>query len=438
MSWVEEQELLTQEARLEAASPENVYRELKSISKRERGELSGRNDDFEAALIERKEPLINLGLACYGTNKDIFKALYKLALAEPRDAADARYRRGLRIGCLSNSSVPAAHLVFDFPRELIGEAEFQRMLTNGDSAEVEALLCNPQLSDEMLRDLYRHAGVFAALPEGRWCELVNLSRNNERLGRKEDTDDMPDVGHYRIHGAIFRLLEIAPLEIHWLRVLYRLLDQLDFQHVEHPETLDNVLPRWTQLDDKGHDDKPIEGYYTSLSLKDEFRCLVASLYGRKWSNDKFTVQGSLTARDVAMRCAYYGNADLSEKELRAGYNRDRGAFVFSVMNNVNLFCSDSLRKSFEEDILYDRITPRYLRRFELAKKERPDIESFFSREFLEKSASNREDARIENLKTAVKGVERRLTAIGERQRNLQQLVIGAAIMLAILVLAFKH
>ena len=32
------------------------------------------------------------------------------------------------------------------------------------------------------------------------------------------------------------LLEIAPVDKHWLRVLYDLLDQLDFQQVARPET----------------------------------------------------------------------------------------------------------------------------------------------------------------------------------------------------------
>jgi hypothetical protein len=437
MPWTDEQARLTQEARLHIASPEEVYRELQQIPQNARFELLVRNDEIEAALVERNEPLINLGLACYGTNKEVFKALFQHALGAPRDKADAQYRRGLRIGCLSNGSVPAAHFVFDFPRELIGEAEMHRVLANGESAEVEALLCNPSLSDEMLEELYQHTGAFAPIPEERWRNLVYVSRKNERLGREEDTDDSPDMGHFRIHKAIFRLLEIAPLEKRWLHVLHGLLDQLDFQQVAHPETIENVLARWAQLDDKGHDDKPIEGYFTSLSLKDEFRCLVASLYGRTYSNNKSTVQGGPTASDVAMRCAYYGNAELSAKELKAGYDRDREVFVFAAMNNNNLISKGTLRKTFEEDMVGGDLTRRYLRNFDLKKKKWPQIESYLSRELREDVARNKEDTRIEGIQTVVTGVEQRLAAIGEQLRKSQQLIIVAAIALAI-VLYFRH
>ena len=88
MPWEEEQERLTQEARLSVASPEEVVLELKRIAQRPRLELMGRDEAIEALLVERSHPLINLGLACYGTSKEVFKALYKHGLEKPADAAD--------------------------------------------------------------------------------------------------------------------------------------------------------------------------------------------------------------------------------------------------------------------------------------------------------------------------------------------------------------
>jgi hypothetical protein len=82
----------------------------------------GRNEAIEALLVERNDPLITLGLACYGTSEEVFTALYKHGLAKPADTADERYKLGLRIGCLSNRSVVAAHWVRDFPRRLCAAA----------------------------------------------------------------------------------------------------------------------------------------------------------------------------------------------------------------------------------------------------------------------------------------------------------------------------
>src|SRR5262249_33222601 len=131
-----------------------------------------RDEAIEALLVERNEPLINLGLACYGSSKEVFTALYKHGLEKPADAADERYKRGLRIGCLSNQSV--AKFGFDFPRRLIGPDEIQRVLAADE--EAEALICNPSVSDRLLEELYTRTGACAALAEERWSTLVFRAR----------------------------------------------------------------------------------------------------------------------------------------------------------------------------------------------------------------------------------------------------------------------
>jgi hypothetical protein len=77
MSWEAEQERPTRQARLYAANPEAVFEELKRLSRRSQIDLfADRGEKIEPLLLERNDPLINLGLACYGTNRDVFKALY--------------------------------------------------------------------------------------------------------------------------------------------------------------------------------------------------------------------------------------------------------------------------------------------------------------------------------------------------------------------------
>jgi hypothetical protein len=406
MSWSNEQERLTQEARLSVANPEEVLRELKRRAQKPQL-LFRRDEAIEALLVERNDPLINLGLACYGASQEVFVALYKHGLEKPIDAADERYKRGLRIGCLSNRCV--AHSGFDFPRRLVGPEEVNRVLAAGEDEEVEALICNPSVSDRLLEELYTRTGACAALAEERWRSLVYFSHKNKRLGTNKDSDAGPDMWHYRVNLAIFRLLEIAPVETSWLHVLYDLLDQLDFLHVAHPEKIDTALSRWAQLDDK-FNGKPMEGYFTSLSLKDEFRCLIAALYGCTWSNNKSTVQGSPSSRDVAMRCAYYGNAELSVSGMKAGFARDRSAYVFATMYNNNLLSNHKLRKLFEEgqlELAGSDLTARYLKNFELKRKKWPFLESFLSSEVREESTPTKADGVDEKAiaRAAERGVD---------------------------------
>ena len=102
-----------------------VFAELKELSGGNRIKIrSSKMEALESLLVERNHPLINLGLACYGTNKRVFTALYKHSLEPARDTADGMYKRNLRIGCLSNQTIAAANLIYDFPRDLLGEARF--------------------------------------------------------------------------------------------------------------------------------------------------------------------------------------------------------------------------------------------------------------------------------------------------------------------------
>ena len=137
MTWGDEQDKLTLEARLLLASPDAVFQELKKLSGGTKGDFLGRDDRLETVLVKRNQPLINLGLASYGANKDVFAALYKHALEPPKNEADAKYKEGLRVGCLSNTTLPAAHILFHFPQDVIGPQETWQVLSQGSDAETD-------------------------------------------------------------------------------------------------------------------------------------------------------------------------------------------------------------------------------------------------------------------------------------------------------------
>ena len=79
-------------------------------------------------------------------------ALYKKGLAPADTPLDARYRKGLRIACLSNQVLPYRSFS-RFPRDIIGKDETRRVLGEADWDEAEALLCNPEIECALLRAL---------------------------------------------------------------------------------------------------------------------------------------------------------------------------------------------------------------------------------------------------------------------------------------------
>jgi DNA-binding IclR family transcriptional regulator len=62
-----EQDQLIQQARLRLSAPEVVFEELKKQAQWSRSEwFSYDDEEIEPSLLERNEPHINLGLACFG------------------------------------------------------------------------------------------------------------------------------------------------------------------------------------------------------------------------------------------------------------------------------------------------------------------------------------------------------------------------------------
>jgi tetratricopeptide (TPR) repeat protein len=231
MLGLEEQERRTREARLLVSRPE------------EYGEKQ-----LEKSLLERGDPLIDLGLACYGSDKGMVGALYKKALITPNTPADARYLKGLRIACLSNQVLPDS-LMGDFPRKIIGEDETNRVLCEADWDEAEALISNPEIECALLQALYERTGPFSTIPETRWLHLVHMSAKNTRLIDCRDNSESHyfDFDFTQVQEAILKLLEIAPVTEQWLFTLHRLLIGLDPHHVAHaqPDKIDHVLERWS-------------------------------------------------------------------------------------------------------------------------------------------------------------------------------------------------
>jgi hypothetical protein len=170
---------------------------------------------------------------------------------------------------------------------------------------------------------------------------------------------MPDLGHLGIHSEIFRLLEIAPVNLRWLGTLYALLLTLVPSDTCRPKKIDHVLARWSAVKEQsdgnptvtawllGVDD--VEGadaeveYSTSPPLKEQFGYLIAALYGK--------TLGSPTSSDIAMRCAYYGSAKLTAEEMDQGANRDPHAYELAVLCNDHVFHKRELRKLLEDQVM---------------------------------------------------------------------------------------
>ena len=263
-----------------------------------------------------------------------------------------------------------------------------------------------------------------------------MSASNARLVTEYEYEDSPDMGHYGIHKSIFGLLETAPVNYLWLRTLYHLLDRLDFTQIHSAERIDHVLGRWAQLPTSKEKGSLEEGYFTALNIRDEFRCLIAALYGRGYANET-VLHGNHDADDVALRCAYYAKGDLTAKNIAAGYKKDGSVFTFAATLNSLVHQRTELRQLMEDEYLGGDTVQRWLKYDEQLRKERPYSVPPVSAELPIKTAPKPPDA--EAIQTSITEQQKGLTTLAKRVSELRQLVIVAAIILGLLIyFRFKY
>lgn len=365
------------EAQLIAAPATYVLSELKAygaaLQASDRFFPQEMDDELEKSLLARNDPLIDMGLAQYATNGDVLKSLYRKTIASDTSShLKTRYRNGLRVALLSNES-PRGTAFSKFPAEMMGEAEFARLLVEGSDEELCALVTNPRVDEDVLRDLYLNAGVFAKLPDKRRWHLVYWSADNSRLSIDDSDEHGPDMGHMAIHGAIIKMLAAAPVDRVWLQTLRHLLEQLDPGRVSNPDgSIMPVIARWKALPEE---EKPQEGYYTDGTLKDEFLCLVAAMYGRYYTHDadyknyQGNVAGAANSADLYERCAFYGRGELTAELMKSAHARDGDFYSLAVLCNDSVLHKTPLRKLLEEEHVQGQLRFVYKRRCEqLAKR----------------------------------------------------------------------
>jgi hypothetical protein len=357
---------------------------------------------------------------------------YRKGLAEPTTSLDGRYRKGLRIACLSNQALDH----WDFPTSVIGKEETHRVFFEADWQEADALLCNPKLADDLLVALYQRSEPFAALPDDRWCDLITMSAKNPRLVTRNDTEDGPDFGHRSIQRAVFVLLRTAPTTPKGLHTLYWLLDSLDPQHVLLPESIDTELDRWSSVQTAGFRGQPREGHFTVLTIVDEFRCLLAALYGKSRRNDKYDILGKPNDADVAARCAYYGKADLDQKAMKKGYHKDSDVFTFAVLFNDHVLRSVHLRKLLEEEYLCGGLIPRYQKRCIQINKKWPNFNPEPLTEWLQKIDTGNNTRGSASPPTGSSEIHRKLTQLDEKLNKLNNFAIGIEVIVIWAVVFF--
>lgn len=336
---IEFQNECIEEAWFITASPEEVYRQFAAKSENE--ELHSA-DNIERVLLLRDQPLIDLALAQYASDSETLSYLWEKANVVDADWSVSRYRKGLRAACLAN----ATRCYFG---ARITDEELKTAVETLDLDELHALVTNSRWYD-ILTKLYFKAGPFADIDDDRWSTLVAYSKKNARL-RNESPGDDYDMEFHSNHRGILHMLEHAPATRRWMNILYDLILSLNPRHAANPScNIDSLLTRWSAVDCS---DSP--GWLTSATFATEFGCYLAGQYGRVYRDKAFIDIGDPNSTNVAIRCAYYGKAPLTPKEIIAGLKRDGDLFALAATLNTNVTMNPKNIAALRESHQYESI-----------------------------------------------------------------------------------
>lgn len=313
--------VVIREAQLLASSPQTVVAFLEQRADLPRGKRRDENfdEEFEAALLGRNDPLINLALAQYAQYSATLRPLFE---ASPPGSA-------VRLAILSNVILPDGFFS-QLPLSLMqGPENVITWLRTAPDIETRALFENPYIYDGFIQSLLEGKAPWNTIPEDKLCFFVRVLAENPRMCMPYDKsflDGYAEYSHSAVFNAAWHLAEKVPTTQGWAIALSSLYQRLK------PEAfkLDNPLEiagRWIA----DPNDAELMGQQESfkntgyLHLYQEVRQGLAHL-ALTYKGD--LLQTLLSHDDVAFRCAAYAHGQVTADMLPGIYERD-GELAFN-------------------------------------------------------------------------------------------------------------
>jgi hypothetical protein len=321
---------IIKQAELMAMPTEAVAAFLKKRA--DQNKVEWRNDpvdeDVEAALLARGDPLINLALAKFGRFIATLKPLFDAA--EPSGA--------IRLSILSNNVVDS-EIFSQFPTALFDEEEqVVGWLVAAPDEEVTALFENHNTDDTLLRDLLDAKAPWDAIPDDRLATIVMTLHRNERMWRPYDDDYMDGYAEYS-YGAVFNAAwslagRVEPT-VRWAVALSYLYDRMETDAFSIGKPLE-LAARW-HVDPSDSEAVASEAKDVERGWLSHYQGVRKGLARLALKKDSKLLPAFLASEDPALRSAAYSDGAISPEQLSAAYEQD-GELVFNqAMHNHKIW-----------------------------------------------------------------------------------------------------
>lgn len=188
---------------------------------------------LERILVGRREALIDLGIARYGSSKAAINRVFK------------RGDVGVRCAALSNPSIGPTFRKGFSRGGWLDEEELGRIVREGTPAELQAICSNGDLDDDAIEALLKRSGVFSSLSDAQYLDSLFWLGSNPRLCRAYNDrilDGWAEHYHNRLFEVTWELTRTLPTDHAHASVLSELLERA-FLPIKL-ENVHEILKRW--------------------------------------------------------------------------------------------------------------------------------------------------------------------------------------------------
>ena len=282
----------------------------------------GREEEIEKILIERKEPLIDLGLALYGHQPETGLSLFRSGDRTIKKAALAGTSVSFNLfGCWVETSGVLKELLESFDDEL---------------DLLKSFLSNKFMPDELLVSLYERRAPFGSLTDKQWCMAIGRTSSNSRLSTPYDGewDGYAEYSYDKVFTAGWKLFETLPVDEKSVFALSALGHKL-LPHKPHDMDVFATIKRWEIDSDKEWFDWHCE----------QCRFALAGLIGEYQSEFKSLKDSD----DIVVRESYYRRfRAYKPEEVRELFERDNDKFLDAALYNSKLYMNEAVREELRQ------------------------------------------------------------------------------------------
>jgi len=304
---------------LEHSEPALVFEWLKNNQIKERDILGESRDELEEALLGRKDPVINLGLALYGSDTKVGEKLYREG------------NESIKRAVLSGSTVSPGLLARSWIVKLL-----PAILTEWNDDNLAELFSNNLIPDDVLVELFERKEPYDSLADEKWVLLCGYASSNDRLSTPYDSNWMDGWDEYKyelVFTSAWWLFDKFPRTPLAANILIGFGDKL-VARAPHDMEVMAVIEKWnTELD---HDNADLfamtRSYLANLipSFDDKFKTLKES-------------------DDLALRQAYYRNLQYPKPDdIKQGFEKDGEKYIDSALYNESIFANEDAREALSK------------------------------------------------------------------------------------------